>query len=136
MNERNQGEESLNLTVLPGRFAVCRLEPGDEIPAWARAGPFSSVTRTADELSVVAPEDAVPQDVRSERGWRCLKVDGVLDFALTGILVSLAAPLAAAGVPAFAVSTYDTDHLLVREADLPTALDALSARGHRVEISD
>jgi len=136
MSERNQGEESLNLTVLPGRFAICRLQPDDEPPAWAWTGSFSSVTRTAGELSVVAPEDAVPEEVQGNRGWRCLKVEGVLDFALTGILVSLAAPLAAAGVPAFAVSTYDTDHLLVREMDLPTALDALTDRGHRVTIGE
>jgi len=87
-------------------------------------------------VSVVAPEEAVPEEVRSERGWRCIKVDGILDFALTGILVSLAAPLAAAGVPAFAVSTYDTDHLLVRETDLPNALDALTGRGHGVTIGE
>jgi hypothetical protein len=120
------------LDVLPGTFAVCRLSAEGPPPAWAPAGPFSSVTRTADEISVVCPEGAVPAGTRCERGWRCLRVAGTLDFALVGALASLLVPLAQAGVSTFAVSTFDTDYLLVREADWARAAEALRAAGHAV----
>lgn len=94
---------------------------------------FFAVTRTPGELSVVLPEAAVEAGWRAEKGWRCLAVAGPLDFALTGVLASLASPLAAAGVSLFAVSTYDTDYLLVREEDLARAVAALRNAGHRVE---
>lgn len=124
----------LTLELLPGEFAVCRLPPEATVPEWAlAAAPFVSVTRTAAELSVVCPAEQVPAGTRSEPGWRCLEVAGPLDFAEIGILAGLAAPLAAAGISLFAVSTYDTDYLLVRTADLDRALVALAAAGHRVE---
>jgi hypothetical protein len=126
-------DRRLTLVVLPGAFAVCRLGAGGPPPAWANAGPFSSLTRTADELSVVCPEGAVPEGTRCEWGWRCLRVAGPLDFALVGVLASLLVPLAEAGVSTFAVSTFDTDYLLVREADLGRAAAALRAAGHAVQ---
>lgn len=123
----------MKLLLLPGRYAVCRL-PGDAPPpAWAFGGPFSSLTRTADEFSVVCREEDVPAGVRHEPRWRCLRVAGTLDFALVGVLASLTVPLAEAGVSVFAVSTFDTDYLLVREPDLPRTLAALSAHGHEVK---
>ncbi len=90
------------------------------------------MTRTADELSLVLPDEERHPDWKAEPGWRALRVDGTLDFALTGILSSLAAPLAAAGVSLFAISTYDTDYVLVRENDLEKAAAALAAEGHTV----
>ena len=93
------------------------------------------MTRTADELSIVCETDYVPSEVEQESGWRALVVEGRLDFALTGILVSLAAPLADAGVSIFALSTFNTDYLLVRADDLPRAVAALRAAGHRVASS-
>jgi len=97
------------------------------------SGSFVTVTRTADELSVVCAEDAVPAGVRTQGGWRCLRVAGTLDFALVGVLAALLGPLAEAGVPVFCVSTFDTDYLLLQDADLPRAAAALTAAGHRVE---
>jgi hypothetical protein len=91
-----------------------------------------SVTRTDAELSVVCPEDAVPAPVRAERGWRCLRVRGPLGFGMTGVLASLAGPLASSGVSIFVVSTYDTDYLMVQERDLERAKDALARAGHAV----
>jgi hypothetical protein len=123
---------TLALTLLPDRLAVCRLAPREPVPAWTGDGPFLSVTRTADELSIVCAAERVPDDVRCERDFRCLAVQGPLDFAATGILASLAAPLAAAGISIFALSTYDTDYLLVREGDLDRALVGLTGAGHRV----
>jgi uncharacterized protein len=124
--------DSLSLRLLPGRFAVCRLPPRAEIPAWAD-GSFVSITRTGDELSLVCPEGAVPAGTRCESGWRVLQVKGPLDFALTGILASIAQPLAAARVSIYAISTFDTDHVLVREHSLEEAVAALRQAGHRVE---
>lgn len=123
----------LTLKTLAGNLAVCRLEPGAALPAWAFGhGPLCSVTRTPEELSVVCGEQAVPAGIRCERGWRALKVQGPLDFGLTGILNALSAPLAQAGISIFAVSTFDTDYLMVREAHLEAALAALRAAGHTI----
>jgi uncharacterized protein len=104
------------------------------VPAWASgdAAALHAVVRTAHELTVVCPADRVPPDVRAERGWRALQVIGPLDLALTGVLLSLLEPLARAGVAIFAVSTYDTDHVLVRAGRLDDAGAALRAAGHRV----
>ena len=120
----------MTLKVLDGRFAICRLDPGAPFPAWAFSGPFVSITRTADELSVVCPEEAVPEGVQCERGWRCLVVSGTLDFALVGVLASLLVPLANAGVSVFAISTFDTDFLLVKQSDVERAAEALLRAGH------
>jgi hypothetical protein len=121
----------LELSVLPDRLAVSRLEPAAPVPAWAGEGAFRAVTRTASELSIVCREDAVPAGIRANRGWRAIAVAGPLDFALTGVLLSLAAPLSAAGVSIFAVSTHDTDYVLVKEESLALAVEALTAAGHR-----
>jgi hypothetical protein len=120
------------LTVLRGRLAVCRFDPGDRIPDGLVEHPFWSATRTDQELSVVLPESSVSAGWRAEGGWRCLKVEGPLDFGLTGVLASLSVPLAKAGISLFALSTYDTDYLLVRDLDLERARAVLAARGHTV----
>jgi len=123
---------SLRLTLLPDTLAVCRLDSGDPVPAWAWEGEPACVARTRDELSVVCRADAVPKGVRAEGGWRCLKAEGPFDFALTGILAAIVSPLAAAGIPVFAFSTYDTDYLMVKAEKLDRAVEALRAAGHRV----
>jgi hypothetical protein len=123
---------SLALEILAGLYAVCRLEPDAELPAWAE-GPFVSLTRARGELSVVCVQDGVPPAVRAERDWRCLRVRGPLGFGLTGILASLASPLASSGVSIFVVSTFDTDYLLVQQRDLDRAVHALERAGHTVE---
>jgi hypothetical protein len=119
--------------LLPGLFAVCRLD-ADAPQAWAMSGSSSivSITRTPSELSIVCAQELVPDGVRCERDWRCLSVEGPLDFSLTGVLAALLAPLAEAGVSIFALSTFDTDYLLVGAAQLDLAIEALSAAGHRV----
>ncbi len=113
-------------------LAVCRLSPDSEVPAWATKGEFFSLTRTPDELSVVCPEKDVPTGVKSEGGWRALGIEGPLDFSLVGVLAAVTEPLAEAGVSVFAVSTYDTDYVLVREEKLRVAVSALHGAGHEV----
>jgi hypothetical protein len=117
-------------TVEAGRWAVARLGPEAAVPEWAARRVFSSVTRTRDELSVVCPEEAVPGGVRSEGGWALVRLEGPFPFTAVGILSSILAPLARAGISILAVSTFDTDYVLVPQADLERAVEALeSARG-------
>jgi hypothetical protein len=123
----------VEIRLLNVRLSVCRLPPAAAVPPWAaEGGEFVSITRTTDELSIVCPEAAVPADVAHEPGWRALKVAGPLDFALVGILASIAGPLAQAGIPIFAVSTYDTDYVLVKNEYTEKAIRAVSDAGHTV----
>lgn len=124
--------KTLTLSILPYHLAVCRLSPSVSLPAWLFTLPFWSVTRTADELSVVLPEENVSGDWKSEKGWRGLMVLGPLDFSLVGILAALAASLAAARIPILALSTFDTDYLLVKEQDLFRAVEVLTASGYEI----
>ena len=122
----------LALLAVDGTFAVCRLSANAPIPSWATAGDFFSITRTADELSVVCRESAAPGGITCERGWRCLRVAGAMPFTAVGVLASLTAPLADAGISLFALSTFDTDYLLVKAADFDAAVDVLRRHGHSV----
>jgi len=124
--------KTLTLSVLPYHLAVCRLNPGDGLPGWLFELPFWSVTRTAEELSVILPEENVCLDWKNEKGWRGLVVLGPLDFSLVGILAALASSLASAGIPIFALSTFDTDYLLVKEQDLFRSVEVLTASGYKV----
>lgn len=125
----------MNLSLEKDRFAICQLAADASIPAWASSkGAFVSMSRTSEELSIVCLERAVPQEVKQQKGWRLLKVDGPLDFALTGILASIATPFAKAGVSIFALSTYHTDYVLLKDGQVEEAVRALQAAGHTVRI--
>jgi hypothetical protein len=115
------------VALLPGCYAICRLPP--DVPAPAVTGAFVSITRTAGELSVIAPEDQSPDGADRSGGWRLLRLEGPFDLALTGILAPLATALADAGVSLLPVGTYDTDYLLVRDTQLDAALVALAGAG-------
>ena len=122
----------MNLTIFPKELAVCRLAAQDDVPDWSWNQEFSSITRTARELSIVCRACDVPRDVKSERGWRALRVAGPLDFSLIGVLAGLAGPLAEAGISIFSISTFDTDYLLVRGHALEQATMVLRGAGHTV----
>jgi hypothetical protein len=126
----------LTVHVRPGEYVVLRL-PGDAAvpPGVLDAGVdgLVSVSRTLDELSVVCPADLAVPAPQTETGWRLLTVHGPFEFTLTGIMAALSGALAAAGVPLFALSTFDTDHLLVKDDDLARAVRALRDAGHEVE---
>jgi hypothetical protein len=119
--------------LLKGKLAVCRLEKSASLPGWLAEGEFFSISRTYDELSFVCPQESVPDGILCNRDWRCLHVEGSLPLHETGILASLAVPLANARIPVFVFSTYDTDYIMVKGADLEKAIDVLSAEGHNVK---
>lgn len=121
------------LSVMKETLAICRLDKDAPLPRWSKRSSFLSCTRTHSELSIVCCQNVVPVNIRYEKGWRCLKVEGPLDFSLTGILASLVAPLAAAGISIFSISTYDTDYLLVKEENLDSAIRVLRQSGHHIE---
>lgn len=123
----------MTLDVLPGPLAVCRLDPRADLEAWMGEGAFSSITRTPTELSVVCDESAVPSGIVLEGGWRALALRGPIPFDLTGVLASLLTPLADAEVSIFAISTYDTDVVMVKGFALEAARAALAEAGHAVE---
>ena len=126
------GAPPLAFTLLPATLAVCRLESGAPVPGWALTGPFVSITRTADELSVICPEPAVPAGLVAAPGWRCLKLEGPFDFSVTGLVASFSGLLAGARISLMVVCTYDTDYLLVRSHDLDRAIATLEAGGYRI----
>ena len=122
----------MRLTLYEGHYAVARLAPESPLPTWLPPRGFFSITRTDHELSIVCDEDAIGDPVRVERGWRMLEVEGPIDFETTGVLASLVSPLAEREISVFAISTFDTDYLLVKEAQLARAIAALESAGHRL----
>jgi hypothetical protein len=122
----------LTLTILPDTFAVCRLDADAAVPPWATTASYYSITRTAEELSVVCAQSPVPDGIRCERDWRCVQLSGPISFAKVGVLASLVQPLADEGISVFAKSTFDTDYFLVKAADLQRAIDAWRHCGHTV----
>lgn len=123
--------------VEDGLLAICRLPAGAALPEWAgRVHRFLTVSRTPEELSITADAEVVPPEAHCARGWRALRVQGPLGLELVGVLAAVAAPLAQAGISIFAISTYDTDYVLVKAGDLARAVAALERAGHRVRGFD
>ncbi len=122
----------LRLRVHPGLYAACRLPAAEPLPIWLPEEPFVSLTRTPDELSVICAEESVPADVTAERGLKLIRFEGPFAFEATGILASVAGPLAEAGIPVLAVSTYDTDYVLVKAERIAEAVRVLRREGHEV----
>lgn len=113
------------MKLLKEKYGVCRLDKTDPIPSWARDNDFLSITRTLDELSIVCNQDSIPNNTKCEKDWRILKIEGPLDFSLIGILASISTILAKEGISIFAVSTYDTDYILIKENNVDKAVEVL-----------
>jgi len=124
--------QPLTLDLLKGEWSIAHLPAAEPVPDWAYSEVFSSVSRTSDELSIIAPSQQVPSSVKSEGGFRVLAVRGPLAFDAKGILADLAGAIADADVSLLALSTFDTDILLVRQQDLAAAAAALESRSHHV----
>ena len=122
----------LRFRRLLGQFAITRLGANSPVPAWALSGEFSSITRTRDELSVVCAAENVVPGADSQSGWICFKLEGPFPFSQTGILAAFINPLSHNGVPIFAISTFDTDYVLVQDRFLGVAEDLLRNAGHEL----
>ncbi|MGC1649696.1 MAG: ACT domain-containing protein [Candidatus Sulfotelmatobacter sp.] len=131
MTAANQ-EHQLKFRQLPGPYAIVRLAPDAPVPDWATRGEFTSITRTPDELSIVCPADNLPRDVDSPHHWICLKLEGPFPFSQTGVLLSFIEPLSKNDIPIFAISTYDTDYVLLQEDHMGNVMDILREAGHQL----
>ena len=125
-------EKILTMKLLKEKYGVCRLSKDELIPEWVKGSDFYSITKTYDELSIVCSEDCIPSNIKCENDWRILKVEGPLDFSLIGILSSISSILAQNKISIFAVSTYDTDYILVKNNDLDKAIESLIKERYEV----
>ena len=125
----------LTIVIYQKMYAVCQLQADAAVPTWAEGPEFVSITRTAAELSIVCQQDMLPGDVRAEKSRRLMRIEGKLGFELTGVLASVTAPLSKAELSIFAISTYDTDYLLIADEDLQKATEMLEAAGHTIRQS-
>jgi len=124
--------EKILMKLMKEKYGVCRLDKTELIPEWAKDSDFFSITKTLEELSIVCSEGSIPVSVKCEKDWRILKVEGPLDFSLVGILSSISNVLAQQGISIFAISTYDTDYILVKDKDINNAIDSLSIVGYEI----
>ena len=116
------------LECLPMNLTVCKLR---EMKAVDFAQSFVFVAKTAEELSLVCETEKIPGGViEKESGWRALKIVGMLDFGLVGIIAKITSILAAQSIAVFVVSTFNTDYVLIKEASLATAVESLRAQGY------
>jgi uncharacterized protein len=129
-------DHRLKFRQLKGPYAIVRLAHDAPVPPWATNGDFTSITRTRDELSIVCPTENLPADIHSPHRWICLKLEGPFPFELTGVLLSFIQPLSSTGIPIFAISTYDTDYVLIQEEFAGHALDILQQVGHELWPQD
>lgn len=123
------------ISILPDKLTVCRLDKESEIPQWALNDHFVSITRTAEELSIIAPDALIPTSLPHDSGWRPVKVEGPLDLTLFGVLAALISPLAREGISVLAIATYDTDYFLVKETQLELAVHILRHEGYDVSYT-
>ena len=124
--------KSYNIRLVPNRLAIVQMKPGAAVPSWAWTDPFSAVVRTASETTIVCNQNVLPDDLEAERDWVALTIEGKFPFSMTGVLSSLIEPLAANEISVFAVSTFDTDYVLVKAECVQEATEILRSRGHVV----
>jgi uncharacterized protein len=135
-NKHLGARQRLKFRQLAGVYAVVRLAADAPVPDWATKGEFTSVTRTAVELSIVCPASNVPPEARSQEGWICLELLGPFPFSQPGVLLSFIEPLSSRLIPIFAISTYDTDYVLIQEEFVLEAIRVLRAAGHQLWPKD
>ena len=126
--------KKLNMKLLEGKYGVCRLSTDEAVPSWAFKGEFFSITKTEDELSIVCLEENISEKIKSEKGWRVLKVEGPLDFSLVGILSKISGLMAKNNISIFAISTYDTDYILIKDENIKKAIEVLNEDYYNVMI--
>lgn len=134
MNHSQETRQRLRFRLISGKFAVCRLDAASPIPEWAlRSSTLMAFVRTSDELSIVCPAEDVAAGIHAEYGWICLKLLGPFPFSMTGVLSSFIAPLSLNEISIFALSTFDTDYVLIKEESWEHAHKILQAAGHELQ---
>jgi hypothetical protein len=128
----NPISKKLKLTSLPGNFSIFQIDPVIGIPLWAQQGEFFSITQAADELSIVCEDKYIPDSINREKNWRVLKIEGPFNFDEIGILNSITTPLARANISLLAVSTFNTDYILIQDSHFIEVVDILKNDGHKV----
>ncbi|MGL4773950.1 MAG: ACT domain-containing protein [Clostridium sp.] len=123
----------MKMEIYNGTYAVCRLENEDVLPTWIPTKNFYNITRTEEELSIVCFDKNIPSNVKCERDFKLLKIVGPLDFSLIGILSKISSALTEAKISLFAISTYDTDYIMIKKWDLEKGIEALNSVGIDVE---
>jgi len=132
LTEPQRPSHPLKFRHLPSLYAIVRQSPNAPVPAWATTAAFTSITRTADELSIVCPAENIPKDFAPALRWICLKLEGPFPFSQTGVLLSFIAPLSSNAIPIFAMSTYDTDYVLIPQEHADRARGLLNEAGHEL----
>lgn len=123
----------MKLKLDNGKYVVCRLEKNEKIPTWINTEKFYSITKTEDELSIVCLDENIDENIKCEKGWRVLKIQGPLDFSLVGILSKISVILAENNISIFAISTYDTDYILVKEESIEKTIKVMTENGYNIE---
>jgi len=126
-------DQRLVLSMLDEELSIAQISADSELPRWALESDFFAITRTDGELSIVCKSIHVPGEVKSDTGWRAIRLHGPFEFSLTGILSGLLNPLAAEKISIFAISTYSTDYVLVKSAQVESAVAVLKADGYQFE---
>ena len=130
--ESGRKKLALKFRWIEGSFAICQLPPASPVPDWATKESFLSITRTVEELSIVCPQESLPQEVKADKGWVCFKLEGPFPFSQTGVLLSFIQPLSENAVPIFAIATFNTDYVLIKEEFAGMALAVLRQAGHEI----
>lgn len=125
--------QPLKFIILEGSYSLCRLQANDAIPSWVYGSSFYTVSKSADELSIVCESKFVPTEIKKSDGWKLLKIDAVLDLSLTGITAKFSKPLADAGINLCVIATFDTDYVMVQQEKLSIATTTLQNEGFIVE---
>lgn len=123
---------SLRIRVVPGRYAVCRLDADAAIPEWFPGSGFKAVVYSGDEVTLVCLETRVPSGIPSEIGWSCLRTIGPFPFDAAGVVKSLIDPLSSNDVGVFVICTFDGEHVLIPSSKLDAAIKHLEAAGHTI----
>jgi hypothetical protein len=127
----------MNFVVLEKKYAIYKFSHEADLPDWVYSSDFYSITKTKDELSVVAVQtDNISGDILYNSDWRIIKISGPLDLSITGIIADIADILKNNNIPIFTISTYETDYIMIKEKDLDSGLNALRKNGHNFSFEE
>jgi uncharacterized protein len=127
----------MTIIVLPNLYSIYKFRNDAVLPKWIFTSEFYSITKTKEELSIITVQkDFLSTDILVSKDWRILKIEGPLDFSLTGIIADISAVFKKHEISIFTISTYETDYIMVKQKDLDIGLDALQVNGHKVTFED